>query len=134
MLLLGGASQAGASTIGVPNVGTIQISGAGVMGPGPAPPYDTRVSGNLDGSTAHYASEAGFLTEVSIAHWNTDPVTVKILVLSRGSADFLNVVQAPMTMVLPAAPSGYISSTVGRNSTSAPSPARSCESSSGVRG
>jgi hypothetical protein len=98
---------ASASTIGVQDIEDILISGSGVMGGGAIPPYDTRVSGSLDGTPGFYASENGFLTSVSVSHWNSSPVTVKILVLSRGSADFLNVVQAPMTIVLPTTDSAH---------------------------
>lgn len=99
MLAPGGA--AADSTIGVPSLTGAIVGGTGVISQ-PSPNYSVRSSGNLDGTPDFYASEAGFLTEVSIAHWNTDDVTVKLLIFKRGSGITQTVASSPMTMDLPA--------------------------------
>lgn len=91
------------STVGVPNLEEVPVSGSGILSQ--PPPYSVWQSGNRDGSTAFYASEDGFLTEVSVAHWNTADVTVRIYVFRRDSGDAIKVAQSVMTMLLPAAPS-----------------------------
>ena len=69
------------STVGVPNLEQVPVSDTGILSQ--PPPYSVWQSGNRDGSTAFYASENGYLTEVSVAHWNTADVTVRIYVFRR---------------------------------------------------
>jgi hypothetical protein len=102
LLLAPGAASA--STIGVANLESVPVSGTGILSP--PPPYSVWQSGNRDGSTAFYASENGFLTDVSVSHWNNTDVTVKILIWRRAAGNAIQVVQVPITsMVLPMAPS-----------------------------
>lgn len=96
-------ASAWGSTIGVPNLEEVPVSSGGALFQ--PPPYTVWQSGNRDGSPAFYASEDGFLTEVSVAHWNSADVTVRIYVFRRDSGDAIKVAQNVMTMLLPAAPS-----------------------------
>lgn len=95
-------ATASGSTVGVPNLEQVPVSDTGILSQ-PAP-YTVWQSGNRDGSTAFYASENGFLTEVSVAHWNTADVTVRIYIFRRDSGNAIKVAQSVMTMLLPAAP------------------------------
>jgi hypothetical protein len=98
--LLLAPAAASASTVGVANLEGATVSNAGVLGQ--PPNYSVWSSGWRDNTPEFYASEAGFLTEVSIAHWNNADVTVKIFIFRRGSGDTLSVAAVPMTMLLPA--------------------------------
>lgn len=95
-------APASGSTVGVPNLEQVPVSDTGILSQ--PPPYSVWQSGNRDGSTEFYASENGFLTEVSIAHWNTADVTVRIYIFRRDSGNAIKVAQSVMTMLLPAAP------------------------------
>lgn len=90
------------STVGVPNLEQVPVSDTGILSQ--PSPYSVLQSGNRDGSTDFYASENGYLTEVSVAHWNTADVTVRIYIFQRDSGDAIKVAQSVMTMLLPAAP------------------------------
>lgn len=96
-------ATAAGSTVGVPNLEQVPVSDTGILSQ-PSPSYSVLQSGNRDGSTAFYASENGFLTEVSVAHWNTADVTVRIYIFQRDSGNAIKVAQSVMTMLLPAAP------------------------------
>lgn len=100
--MLAPAGAAADSTIGVPSLTGAIVGNTGVISQ--PTPYSVRSSGYLDGTPDFYASEAGFLTEVSIAHWNSADVTVKILIFQRGSGISQSVVSSPMTMFLPETP------------------------------
>jgi hypothetical protein len=95
-------AAAAASTIGVANLEQVPVSSTGVFSQ--PPPYTVWQSGNRDGSTAFYASENGFLTEVSVGHWNTADVTVRIYIFKRDAGNAIKVAQNVTTMLLPAAP------------------------------
>lgn len=90
------------STVGVPNLEQVPVSDTGILSQ--PPPYSVWQSGNRDGSTAFYASENGYLTEVSVAHWNTADVTVRVYIFRRDAGNAIKVAQNVMTMLLPAAP------------------------------
>ena len=95
-------ASAAASTVGVPNLEQVPVSNTGILLP-PAP-YSLWQSGDRDGSTAFYASENGFITAVSVAHWNEKDATVRIYLFRRDGGESIKIVQSVMTMVLPAAP------------------------------
>lgn len=90
------------STIGVPNLEEVPVSNSGILSQ--PSPYSLWQSGDRDGSTGFYASESGYLTDVSVAHWNTADVTVRIYIFQRDSGDAIKVTQSVMPMLLPAAP------------------------------
>lgn len=90
------------STVGVPNLEQVPVSNSGILSQ--PTPYSVWQSGNRDGSTAFYASEDGFLTEVSVAHWNPADVTIRVYIFRRDAGNAIRVAQSVMTMLLPAAP------------------------------
>jgi hypothetical protein len=97
------SAAASASTIGVPNLEVVPVSTSGAFTA--PPPYTVWQSGNRDGTPAFYASEPGFLTDVSVSHWNTSAATVRILIFRRDAGDAIKVAQSSISMLLPAAPS-----------------------------
>jgi hypothetical protein len=92
-------AAAQASTIGVANIAAATVDGSHVLSA--PPPYSVIASGATAGGAAFEASESGFLTDVSIKHFNDADVTVKILIFRADSATTMHVAAVAMTMVLP---------------------------------